>query len=123
MTYSIKLTNGTNIVDIPDGVVDTSTTSLSLVGKNVSGYGASQNANFVSLLENFANTTAPDSPLDGQLWYDALTKTLRVFSNNIWKSLGEVEVATTKPSLLTSTAGNHAAYYITENPYIASSDV
>lgn len=106
MTYSIKLTNGTNIVDIPDGVVDTSTTSLSLVGKNVSGYGASQNANFVSLLENFANTTAPDSPLDGQLWYDALTKTLRVFSNNIWKSLGEVEVATTKPSLLTSTAGN-----------------
>ena len=106
MTYSIKLTNGTKIVDIPDGVVDTGTTSINLVGKNVSGYGAPQNENFVSLLENFANTTPPDSPLDGQLWYDAGTKTLKIFSNNIWKGFGELEVAATKPALVSSTAGN-----------------
>ena len=106
MTYSIKLTNGTKIVDIPDGVVDTGTTSLSLVGKNVSGYGAPQNSNFVSLLENFANTTPPDSPLDGQLWYDAGTKTLKIYSNNVWKGFGELEVASTKPALISSTTGN-----------------
>lgn len=106
MTYSIKLTNGTKIVDIPDGVVDTGTTSLSLVGKNVSGYGAPQNANFVGLLENFANATAPDSPLDGQLWYDSGTKTLKIFSNSMWKSIGKLEVAATKPSTVTANIGN-----------------
>ncbi len=71
MTYSINLSNGNNLIDVPDGAIDSTTTSLSLVGRNVAGYGEYQNENFVHLLESFANATPPDSPLVGQLWYDS----------------------------------------------------
>lgn len=89
MPYSLKLSNGTSLVDIPDGAVDSSSTSLSLVGKNVAGYGFFQNTNFLHLLENFANTSAPDSPLNGQLWYDLQTNSLKVYNGSSFKHVGE----------------------------------
>jgi hypothetical protein len=89
MPYSIKLSNGDNLVDIPDGKVDFATTSLNLVGKNVAGYGFFQNTNFVHLLENFAKSTNPDSPLKGQLWYDASTNALKVYDGVNFKMVGE----------------------------------
>lgn len=103
MTYSIKLTNGTRLVDVPDGAVDTAATSLGLVGRNVAGYGSYQNTNFVSLLENFANNVAPDSPLVGQLWYDSVNKQLKVYSTFnstfVWKELASSVIASARPPL------------------------
>ena len=55
MTYFVNKTNGTAIV-VPDGTKDTTSTSLTLIGKLASSYGEDQNENFVRLLENFANT-------------------------------------------------------------------
>jgi len=69
MAYTISKTDGATLVSIPDGSVDT-TTDLQLVGRNYAGYGLFQNENFVKLLENFANTTPPHSPIIGQLWYN-----------------------------------------------------
>ena len=56
MAYTINKTDGTVLVQLEDGVLDT-TTNLDLIGKSYSGYGEVQNENFVKLLENFANTT------------------------------------------------------------------
>jgi len=70
MTYRINKTDGNQLTDIPDGTFDTSTTSLTLIGKNVTAFGEAYNENLVKLLENFASSSAPESALKGQLWYD-----------------------------------------------------
>ena len=44
MSYIIKTYNGTQISIVNDGTVDT-TTDLTLVGRNYSGYGIQQNEN------------------------------------------------------------------------------
>ena len=92
MAYTINLTNGTEIVagGLSDGSVDTSATSLTLIGKNYAGYGEILNENLVHLLENFASpnsgaTSGPPNPLAGQLWWDTTNNILRVYSGTSWK--------------------------------------
>jgi hypothetical protein len=70
MPYTVKLSNGQMLVRIPDRTFDTSTTSLTLVGRGSINYGTDFATNFVHLLENFAHVTPPIVPLKGQIWYD-----------------------------------------------------
>ena len=102
MAYQIDKTDGTTLVQLLDGVVDTST-DLKLVGRNVSGYGDAQNENFVRLLENFARAdTPPSKPLVGQIWFDKNADKMRpsVFDGVRWRNMGIVDVApvTQQPS-------------------------
>ena len=69
MAYVINKTDGTQLVVLQDAAVD-STTSLSFVGRNYVGYGEIQNENFLFLFENFANISAPTTPIKGQVWFD-----------------------------------------------------
>jgi len=85
MPYTITKTDGTTLLNLADGLTDESTTSLVLIGKNYSGYGAFLNQNFVKMLEHFANTSSPDDPLTGQLWYDTANSLLKVFTGTQWK--------------------------------------
>lgn len=99
MPYTINRTDGTTLVTLADGVVDT-TTDLNLVGRNVAGYGETQNENFVKLLENFASTTTPPSkPLVGQLWFDKDVDVLRpaVFDGVKWRQVAILDVGNTAP--------------------------
>jgi hypothetical protein len=90
MTYFVNKTDGTAIV-IPDGTKDTSSTSLTLLGKLSSNYGEDQNENFVRLLENFAFAISPSNPVTGQLWYDSANSVLKVYNatTSAWKSVGQ----------------------------------
>ena len=63
MAYTVTTTNGTVITTVADGTVDTTNTSLTLIGKNYAGYGIFLNENYIQLLENFSNSTAPIAPL------------------------------------------------------------
>jgi hypothetical protein len=78
MSYTILLTNGTVLTTIPDGTINTTSTSLGLPGRNYAGYGQPVDENFVWLTENFAATTPPANPLAGQLWYNTNNQTLNV---------------------------------------------
>ena len=80
MAYNITQTNGTELISggLADGTIDTTTTSLTLVGKNYPGYGTFLNQNVVRIVENFANGSAPTGPLPGQLWWDTSTKLINV---------------------------------------------
>jgi hypothetical protein len=84
MAYTINKSNGESII-VSDGTVDTSSTSLVLIGKNYAGYGAFLNDNFVRILENFSNNTSPANPLKGQLWWDTNNNILKVYSGTSWK--------------------------------------
>ena len=69
MSYTINKTDGNDLVTLLDGTTNTDT-GLTLIGRNYTSYGEIQNENFVRLLENFANTTAPAKPVQGQLWFN-----------------------------------------------------
>lgn len=80
MPYNITLSNSTTLITggLPDGQIDTSNSSITLVGKNYPGYGLFLNQNMVRLMENFANGAAPTAPLPGQLWWDSTAKYLKL---------------------------------------------
>jgi hypothetical protein len=78
MAYTIVKTNGSVLTTIADGTINTSSTSLALPGRNFAGYGQYVDTNFVHQLENFANTSPPANPLQGQLWYNTNANTLYV---------------------------------------------
>ena len=59
MAYKINNTFGTQIVSLADGTLDTTTTDLALFGKGYAGFGEKLNENFIKVLENFNNTSAP----------------------------------------------------------------
>ena len=81
MAYQVDRFNGTFLVSVDDGTIDT-TTDIRFVGKNYAGYGEVQNENFLHLLENFANTSAPPKVLTGQIWYDSGNKKLKFYDGN-----------------------------------------
>lgn len=88
MSYKINKTDGSLLVDLVDGILDTTTTDLSLIGKNYSGFGEAFNENLIKLLENFARSTAPTRPLTGQIWYDTSEQRLKVYNGEEFRTSG-----------------------------------
>jgi hypothetical protein len=78
MAYTIVKSNGTVLTTIADGTVNTTSTTLGLPGRNFAGYGNIVDTNFVHTIENFASSTPPANPLQGQLWYNTNGNTLNV---------------------------------------------
>lgn len=78
MAYTIVKSDGTVLTTIADGTINTTSTSLGLPGRNYAGYGQALDTNFVHQLENFADSTPPDNPLRGQLWYDTGADSLKI---------------------------------------------
>ena len=76
MSYIINNTRGQIVAVVADGTVNTSATNLYLVGRALTDYGTYENENYVYLLENFANNTAPTQPITGLLWYNSDTEVL-----------------------------------------------
>jgi len=98
MSYIINKTDGTRLVVLKDGTVDITTTDLALFGKSYAGFGERLNENFVKMLENFANTTAPANKIRGQLWYDTLTNQIKVWNGNKFKPVGSSTNANSAPT-------------------------
>ncbi len=98
MAYKINNTFGTLLVTLADGTIDTATTDLSLFGKGYAGFGEKLNENFVKLLENFNNTSAPANKIQGQLWFDQTNKQLNVYSGTKFKPVGSTTNSTTSPT-------------------------
>jgi hypothetical protein len=97
MAYTINLTDGNVFATIADGTVNTSS-SMVLVGKNYAGYGEFLDENFIHLLENGANTTAPSAPLTGQLWWDKANNLLKVYNGTVFKTISAATSSATQPT-------------------------
>jgi hypothetical protein len=97
MAYTINLTDGTIFATIADGTINTSS-SMTLVGKNYAGYGEFLDENFIRLLENSSNTTAPGAPLVGQLWWNSSQDLLQVYNGTQWKTISSATASASAPT-------------------------
>ena len=98
MSYKINKTNGALLIELTDGVIDTVSTDITLVGRNYQGFGEAFNENFVKIMENFAATSAPSNPLEGQLWYDTSEARLKIYNGSLFKTAGSPTVSATQPA-------------------------
>ena len=102
MSYTITKTDGTTITQIVDGSLDQTSTDLTLIGKNLAGYGIFINENLIKLLENFASTSQPSYPLTGQLWFDTTENRLKVYDGSNFKVSGGTIISQTVPSSISA---------------------
>tara|TARA_B000000565_G_C23779905_1_gene375488 strand:- start:562 stop:2181 length:1620 start_codon:yes stop_codon:yes gene_type:complete len=98
MAYTINKTDGTILATIVDGTINTTATNLTLIGKSYSGWGENLNENLVKLLENSASTSAPTTPLRGQLWFDTNTGQLKVYNGSQFEPAGGAQPSTSVPT-------------------------
>ena len=102
MSYSIKYTDFINngAVVVNDGDLNDYDTSLSFPGRNYRGYGIAVAENFLHLLENFANSSEPENPVEGPWWYDTTTQELYVCDGSFnFKSAGSVRKGANTPEV------------------------
>jgi hypothetical protein len=97
MAYTINLTDGTIFATIADGTINTNS-SMILVGKNYAGYGEFLDENFIHLLENGSNTTAPGAPLTGQLWWDKGNSLMKVYTGTAFKTISAATASASAPT-------------------------
>jgi len=88
MSYIINNSRGQIVAVVADGTTNSTATNLYLVGRAVAEYGEYQNENYIFLLENFANSSAPTNPILGQLWYNSSTDEISTYnSSGTWSAL------------------------------------
>jgi len=97
MAYTINLTDGSVFATVADGTINTAS-SVTLVGKNYAGYGEFLDENFIQMLENYSNTTAPTAPLTGQLWWDKGNNLLKVYNGTTFKTISVATAGASQPS-------------------------
>jgi len=66
---------------MPPGI-NTTDTSLNLIGRGYPNYGQKTAENFLHLLENYSNSSAPQNAIQGQLWFDTSDPTKKVLRVN-----------------------------------------
>ena len=102
MTFYVNYTNGANLTAISDGTINTTSTSITLIGKNFPTYGQLLNQDLVGMLENFSNTASPNNPLIGQIWYDSGNNLLKFYRGGTttpyWQTVTNLIYNATQPT-------------------------
>jgi hypothetical protein len=111
MAYTINKSDGTVLATVADANINTTASSIALVGRRSTNYGELIAENMVHLMENFANSVAPTAPIQGQFWYDTTAGALKFYNSGTWGILftfsgGNASVTT---SQLTSTVSTGTA--------------
>jgi microcystin-dependent protein len=81
-------------------------TSITLPGRNVTGYGQIIAENFIRLLENFAGPSRPSNPVEGQLWYNTTNEQLQIWDNVDWKAASNIQTSVAIPDAAASRKGD-----------------
>jgi len=100
MAYTVNKSNtaaSPNQYTVQDSILNTQT-DLEFVGKGYAGYGEVIAENFLHLLENFSNTSAPGKPIKGQLWYDELSGKIKVYTGSSFQPVGGATYSSVAPA-------------------------
>ena len=122
MSYRINKTDGSLLVDLIDGTINTESSDITLIGRNYKGFGELINENFVKMLENFASSSAPANPLRGQLWYDTTENRLKVYNGTAFITNNIILSATAptpqQPGDIWLDSANEQLKFSTGGPFI-----
>ena len=108
MAYTINYSDtNKGTISIEDSTINQQT-SLDIPGRNTTSYGSVIAENFLKQLENFANTTAPRNPIQGQLWYDSSTgvDTLKLYDGTVWSNASGLKKGSTAPDVANALTGD-----------------
>lgn len=109
MPYEINYSDSINKVAIvvEDNTINTDT-SLNFPGTYTTGYGQYVAENFLHLLENFANSSEPAKPVEGQLWYDNSDELaqLKLYDGTQWVSASGLKKSLVQPGISSSSSGD-----------------
>ena len=100
MAYTVNKSNtaaSPNQYIVQDSILNDQT-DISFVGKGYAGYGEVIAENFLHLLENFSNTTAPGKPIKGQIWYDESSAKIKVYTGSSFQPVGGATYSSIAPS-------------------------
>jgi hypothetical protein len=100
MAYTVNKSNtaaSPNQYTVQDSILNTQT-DLEFVGKGYAGYGEVIAENFLHLLENFSNTSAPGKPIKGQLWYDETSAKIKVYTGSSFQPVGGATYSSVAPA-------------------------
>lgn len=97
MAYLVNKSDGTLLTTILDGQTDSISSSIVLIGKQVTNYGEIQNEDFIHILEHFSNSIDPANPLEGQLWWNNSAKVMKVFDGTSWRPVTGFTSSATAP--------------------------
>lgn len=95
--YIINKTDGTIAATVNEGVVNSTSTDLTLIGKNYAVYGELIAENFVKLLENFSYSSPPTNPITGQLWYNTTNGKLLVYNGIEFRNIINTSIESATP--------------------------
>lgn len=119
MAYIVNKSDGTVLTTVADGTIDTTASSITLLGKGFNNYGEIVAEDFVHMMEHFAtgDPNGPANAIRGQLWFDTSEGKIKVNTSNIsgspdWVSIGSAAVQATEP---TSGFGEGSFWYDTVN--------
>lgn len=87
MPYTLRKYDGTVLTTLEDGVVDTASSSIYLIGKDTTNYGTTQNDNFLWLVEHFAGTIEPQNKVQGQIWFDKGSLQPKIYDGYEWRNI------------------------------------
>ena len=108
MAYTINYSDtNKGTISIEDSTINQQT-SLDIPGRNTTSYGSVIAENFLKQLENFASTSAPRNPIQGQLWYDSSTgvDTLKLYDGTVWVNASGLKKGNTAPEVANALQGD-----------------
>lgn len=125
MTYQVTHTDSTNPLKPPYKVQDgtlNNDTSLQFVGRGYTGFAPIVANDFLHLLENFAYSSPPNNPIEGQIWYDNSSgvNLLKVYDGTNWNEAGSIKKAATAPEVSNSVQGDVWVNTATSQLYLFS---
>lgn len=83
MTYKIEFTNKSKApIYVKDSGYNNQT-SITMFGATTTDYGSVLWTNLLQYMEHYANATPPDHAVEGQIWYDSATSTLKINKSKI----------------------------------------
>lgn len=100
MAYNLYLSRNstTSFLIVDEETINNTQTSIGFIGRRKTGYGETQDQSLLWMLEHFANSSAPNNPIVGQLWYDTAQSELKVYQlNGTWRKVSAPQASSSAP--------------------------
>jgi hypothetical protein len=87
MSTTINNFNGSLLVSVADGALNTTAAPIALPGKGYTNYGQPVLQDILWTMQNFAGSVAPTPLLQGVNWYDTNANELKVYTGTAWSAM------------------------------------